>query len=106
MRQITRAATIVALAAVTVAMANDPPIFVSQPPQLKVNPQQLGQPRVTVSIALLEEEVELLEAHRDTRRAYVKAADVGVKSAKANFERTSRLVQTGAASREEGEKAN
>ncbi|HEV3387298.1 MAG TPA: hypothetical protein VG097_20940 [Gemmata sp.] len=105
MRQMILAATIIALAAVTVAMADDLPKREVQPSQFNLNPQQLGQPRVTVIITRLEEEVELLEARRDIRRAYEKAATVGVKSAKVNFERIGRLVQTGVITREESDKA-
>ena len=37
-------------------------------------------------LASMEEEVETLEAHRDTKKAIVRAAEVAVKSAEVNFE--------------------
>lgn len=43
--------------------------------------------RVTpAKMAALEEEFETIEAHRDVRKAYVRAAEIAVKAAEVNFE--------------------
>lgn len=52
------------------------------------------QPRLVVApaarVAALEEEVETLEAHRDVKKAYIRAAEVGVEAAKARYELVTR----------------
>ncbi len=47
--------------------------------------------RITpAKMAPLEEEFETVEAHRDVRKAYVKAAEVAIKAAEVNFELVSK----------------
>jgi hypothetical protein len=62
-------------------------------------------PSSPAMIPRLEEEVEMLEAQRDTKKAYVKAAEVGVRAAELNMERILRVVTSGAASKEESDRA-
>lgn len=61
--------------------------------------------RVTAAkMATLEEEAETLEANRDVRKAFIRAAEVAVKVAEVNAARVEKLVATNAVSKEELEK--
>src|SRR5262249_55743753 len=68
-----------------------------------------GQPALTKAmatrIAAAEEEVELLEAQRDTRKAYVRAAEVAVEIARVNLDRLTGLAKNAVISGEEVQKA-
>jgi hypothetical protein len=68
--------------------------------QPKVLPVQPVQPRpvaVTAArMAQLEEEVETLEAHRDVKKAHMRAAEVGVAAAKARYEVVEKAAKGGA----------
>jgi multidrug resistance efflux pump len=58
---------------------------------VQVQPIQPGVVRVTPArMAAMEEEVETLEAHRDVKKAIVKAAEIAVKGAEANYERVAK----------------
>lgn len=67
----------------------------------------LGRPAVVTAakMATLEEEFETLEAHRDVRKAYVKAAEVAVKAAELGADRVRSLVSKNVATREDMDKA-
>jgi hypothetical protein len=108
-----------ALVIATTAMAQDRPAQPqpAQPPAKAARPGQFqpdrGFPadrgfstaRVTATrLAALEEEFELTEAQRDVRRAHVRAAEVGVKSAMLNAERLAQIAKNGIISSEELEK--
>jgi hypothetical protein len=56
-------------------------------PTPKDNPWSTGPTRVTpAKMAQLEEEFEMIDAHREVRKAYIRAAEVAVKSAEINFD--------------------
>lgn len=81
MRLFLFAASAVVLTGTLVVSADDPkPAPPTQPP-----PGQ-PQPIPSARILQLEEELETLEAHRDVRKAYVKAAEVHVDAAKNRHE--------------------
>lgn len=102
-RRMTTAAGLMLLAGgLTWAAGQDGP-KVAQPPQPKVLPAQPALPKAVVN--RLEEELELLEANRDVRRAHVRAAEVGVEAAKLGVERLRRIVASGASTKEELDKA-
>jgi hypothetical protein len=102
MKQYLLAVGVFALVITAVAMADDPkptapaqpaqPKATTQPTQPAIQPAQpnpWGQPGVRVTqtrVAQLEEECETLEAQRDVKKAYIRAAEVGVKGAEANLE--------------------
>jgi hypothetical protein len=75
------------------------------PPQQVITPPTIIFPGNPTSLAQLEEEVETLEAHRDTKKAFVKAAEVGVRAAELNLQRMQTVVSRGAASKEEVDRA-
>ena len=94
----------------TTASAQDRP---PQPPakaaQPAPRPNTFGQPdrgfpTTRARMAALEEEFELTEAQRDVRRAHVRAAEVGVKSAMITAERLAHIAKNGVISSEELEK--
>lgn len=58
-----------------------------------------------LKMAQLEEDFETVEAHRDVKKAHVKAAEVGVRVAEINLDRLSRLASSNAVAKEEVEKA-
>ena len=108
------------LIAATTAMAQFQPLNQPQPaqPPGKVLPRPTAQgpwssqpsgfptTRVTASrMAVLEEDLELVEAQRRVRRAHVHAAEIGVKSALINAERLERIAKTGVVSNEELDRA-
>lgn len=68
-------------------------------------PHVMMLPGNTNTISHLEEEVELLEAQRETKKAMVKAAEVAVKFAELNLGWMEKKATTGAASAEGAEKA-
>jgi multidrug resistance efflux pump len=68
-----------------VADAQPPKLFEAPPPKLMV--ESAGG-----LIRRLQDEVELLEAHFETKRAYTRAAAVGVEGAKLKFKNVSRLA--------------
>src|SRR5262245_23400659 len=87
------------ISTVTLAMDDDPPAKPAQPKVIQgkaiqvqpkavqVQPIQPGVGRVTATkMAQLEEEFETLEAHRDVKKAYVRAAEVTVKGAENTLE--------------------
>ena len=74
----------------------------AQPPKLIEAPA----PKVMVEsagglIRRLQDEVELLEAQFETKRAYTRAAEVGVEGAKAKLGRVARLAASAITSTEE-----
>ncbi len=75
------------------------------PPQQVITPPTIIFPGNPTSRAQLEEELETLEAHRDTKKAFVKAAEVGVRAAELNLQRMQTVVSRGAASKEEVDRA-
>src|SRR5262245_29842502 len=86
-----------ALVGAAVATAQDPAkpaqpapkvLPAAQPKAVQIQPGiQPGAVRVTAAkMAQLEEEFETLEANRDVRKAFVKAAEVAVKAAEAQLE--------------------
>ena len=103
----------------TVIIAQDPPPTTSRPaqppakagrPEPKANPfsPDRGFPSTRLSatrMAALEEEFELLEAQRDVRRAHIRAAEIGVKSAMVSAERIEAIARNGVVSKEELDKA-
>lgn len=110
----------VLVVAVTVAQDTKP----AQPPANPIQPKAVqpkagqiqpvlpggaAQPALSKAaanrIAAAEEEVETLEAHRDTRNAHVRAAEVAVEMTRVKASRTNRLVQTGAVTKEEADTA-
>jgi hypothetical protein len=72
-------------AAVTTAAAQpgQPPAPPGGPPPVRPLPPR---PVPDARVADLEEELELVEAARDVRRAHVKAADVAVEATKTRFD--------------------
>jgi len=112
MKRLLSAAAMFTLMAVSIAMAEDPKPAVqpAQPPGGKGakgdNPFGTAATRVTaLKMVTLEEEFETIEAHRDVRKAFVKAAEVTVKIAQVGADRLARVAGTGVASKEEVEKA-
>jgi hypothetical protein len=103
----------------TMVVGQDPPPATTrpaQPPAKATRPDPKGNPfgqpdrgfvpRATATrLALLEEAFELLEAQRDVRRAHIRAAEVGVRSALVSAERTEAIAKNGIVSREELDKA-
>jgi hypothetical protein len=99
MKQYLASAAVFALVVAAVAVAQDPPptdptqpgrakAAPVQPKAVQVQPAQPGLIRSSVTaarMATLEEEFETLEAHRDVKKAIVKAAEVAVKGAEANL---------------------
>lgn len=75
-----------------------------EPPALK-NVAQPANPFARTRVASLEEEVETLEAHRDVKKGYVRAAELGVRAAELGVERLTALTARGVVSRDEMEKA-
>lgn len=103
MKQYLASAVVYLLMVAAVAVAQDPPrgdpLRPARGTGAQVQPKAtqpggFGQPgftRVSPSrMASLEEEVELLEAHRDVRKAIIKAAEVAVKGAEVNLDLTSK----------------
>jgi hypothetical protein len=109
MKQYLLAVGVFALVITAVATADDPkptapaqPAQPTQPAQPKATtqpaqpgfqpaqPNPWGQPTriapARMNMAQLEEEVETLEAHRDVKKAYIRAAEVAVKSAEVNLD--------------------
>jgi multidrug resistance efflux pump len=85
----TRRLAVVAILVLAGAVADAQPPRVAEP-QPKIVVQPIG-----VQIQRLEEEVELLDAQLDTKRAYVRAAEVGVEGAKVKLSRLTRLAASG-----------
>jgi DNA repair exonuclease SbcCD ATPase subunit len=86
-----------AISTMALAIPDDPPpanpaqpkAVQAQPKVVQVQPIQPGTivTRVTPArMATLEEEFETLEAHRDVKKAYVRAAEVALKGAEASLE--------------------
>jgi hypothetical protein len=75
------------------------------PPQQVISPPPVVFPGNHPSISRMEEELESLEAHRDTKKAYVKATEVGVRAAQVNLERIKKIALQGAVSNEEVDRA-
>ena len=86
-----------AISTMALAIPDDPPpanpvqpkAVQAQPKVVQVQPIQPGTTVVRVTparMATLEEEFETLEAHRDVKRAYVRAAEVALKGAETNLE--------------------
>jgi hypothetical protein len=104
------------ITAAVVTAQNQPaprPVPAAQPPAVPAVPAlpkaaQPAQPRpLPVSAAVMlnyEENVELYEAQRDARKAYVRAAEVAVKSAELNYANLDKIAKAGQISREELEK--
>jgi opacity protein-like surface antigen len=124
MKRFLFAAGVFALVVASVAVADDPKPTqpptdpagkgvakkarpVESQPDSKGNPwAQSGFTRVTPArMATMEEEVQTLEAQRDVRKAYVRAAEVGVKGAEVNLDRIARIGAAGVVTREETDKA-
>jgi len=122
MKQFLFAAGVFALVVASVAVADDPRPTqppadpagkgqakkarpVETQPDPKANPWGTTIARVAPRIMAMEEEVETLEAQRDVRKAYVRAAEVGVKSAEVNLDRIARIGAAGVVTREETDKA-
>jgi hypothetical protein len=101
----------VACALITTAVVtaqNQPPAPQPNPvPQAQPQPKA-AQPRpLPVSPTVMmnyEENVELYEAQRDARKAYVRAAEVAVKSAELSYANLDRIAKANQISREELEK--
>jgi|GEM_PF-6146456 len=91
MRQFLFAAIAVVLTSTSVVTADDPNS--AAPPQPQPGQPQPGQTQTVPSarILQLEEELEALEAHRDVRKAYVKAAEVHVEATKNRYDLVSRV---------------
>ena len=100
---------------VAVAVAQDtrpaqPPAAAGRPAQAKTAPPQPGTwalpaTRVTAAkMLLLEEDLETLEAQRDIRRAYARAAEVAVKSAELSYAHFAKLAKANTISQQELEK--
>ena len=90
---------VVGLTISTVTLATDddpPPRPVAQPKVIQARPAQPqpAQPRpnpfAANRVALMEEEVELLEAHREVKKAVVRAAEVAVKGAEVGLDLVSK----------------
>ena len=84
MRQVLFAAVAAVLAAAVVTTAQEKPAPTPEPAQPKAVPAPAVQPLqprpiAPARVAALEEEVETLEANRDVKKAYVRAAEVAVK---------------------------
>jgi hypothetical protein len=110
-----------AVLTITVIVAQDPPPTTArpaQPPAKATRPDSsprgnpsIGQDygamgaRAAARIEALREEFELLEAQRDVRRAHIRAAEIGVKSALISAERIEAIAKNGVVSKEEVEKA-
>jgi hypothetical protein len=83
---------------------------VAQAAPLKVGQLPAAQamrmsPVTAARLAVLEEELETLEAQRDVQKARIKAAEVAVKAAEMGTERVRILVPRGSATREEVERS-
>ena len=77
----------------------------AQPPlQAKQGRQPMIVQPARASLPQLMEELESLEAQRETKKAYVKAAEIGVKAAELTLGRTEKLVGLNAISKEDLEK--
>jgi multidrug resistance efflux pump len=89
MKQYLASAVAYLLVVATVAAAQDAkPAQPAQPKAVQIQPAQPGFTRVTAAkMATLEEDFETLEAHRDVKKAIVKAAEVAVKGAENTYER-------------------
>ncbi len=85
MRRFLLAATLFALIGMTSALADDPRSRVTQPVQPKQIPQDLPSTRITTSTSL-EEELELLQAQRETRKGYLKAAEMTLKTSQVKLD--------------------
>jgi hypothetical protein len=115
MRRFFLAMGVFVLGGVGVVLADNQPASPGQPVPLQSAPLQPGliqpnQPMMMypgnpAMIPRLEEELELLEAQRDIKKAYVKAAEVGIKAADAGLEKILRIVASGATSKEDADKA-
>ncbi len=121
MKRFLSASAVFALLVASVANAEDPkPAQPEQPPAKAVggfgkaaqpgekgtNPFGTATARTTAAkVALYEEEVETLEANREVRKAFVRAADVGIKFAEVNASRVEKIVAANGASKEELDKA-
>jgi hypothetical protein len=88
-----------------VSQPNPPQPVPIQPGLPQPNPPMVIFPGNTGMISRLEEEVETLEAQRDTKKAIVKAAEVGVRAATVGLERVSRIAASGASSKEDVDRA-
>lgn len=69
------------------------------------NPPMALFPGNAGSLSRLEEEVELLEAQRETKKAIVKATEIGARAAEVNLDRLQQLASRGATGREEADRA-
>jgi len=109
MRRLLFAFTAFALTGVLVATAEDPKPLPAQPPAVQPKAIQPGQPRpilvTATKMAQLEEEYETLEAQRDVRKAYVKAAEVAVEGTKVRFHLESKRFETKVGAKEDWETA-
>jgi hypothetical protein len=83
------------LGKVCIALAANQP---GQPKMVPLPPRESATSR-------LEEEVEVLEAQRDIKKAYVKAAEIGVKAAHVGLDKISRIVASGAVGKEDADRA-
>jgi hypothetical protein len=117
MRRFFLALGVFALGGVGVVVADNQPASPVQPQPVPLQPAPLqpgvmqpNQPMMMfpgnpAMIPRLEEDLELLEAQRDTKKAYVKAAEVGIKVADVSLERITRIIGSGAAGKEDADKA-
>ncbi len=79
---------------------------VAQPKIVPAQPLPVRPVQVTaLKMAQLEEEFETVEAHRDVRKAHVRAAEVGVRVAEITLDRLSRAAASNAVAKEEVERA-
>jgi pimeloyl-ACP methyl ester carboxylesterase len=96
-------AVLITLVGAPVAPATDPPVPGTRP---KVEPVPVpSAPPSGAQNARLEEELETLRARHTTKKAHVRAAEVGVRAAELRAERIEKLVRTGGATREQAEDA-
>ena len=105
-------------------LAQDPPPTTTRPSQpaqppakaTRPDPSPRGNPslgqdygamgaRAAARIETLREEFELLQAQRDVRRAHIRAAEIGVKSALISAELIEAIAKNGVVSKQEVEKA-
>lgn len=100
MKRFLFATGVFALVVASVALAQDPKPDPAQPEPkaakaakavvgkaVQLQPAQPGIIRVTpAKMAQLEEDFETLEAHRDVRKAHVRAAEVAIKAAEINLD--------------------
>jgi multidrug resistance efflux pump len=90
-----------------------PPRPAIQPGTLPAQPAQPflpGQPPrpipvTAAQLSKLEEELEVLEAARDVKKAHVKVAELGVRAAEVALDRTNKLAATAAVTKDEVERA-